>query len=250
MTKSKLTDKQELQIINLYESGLSCYKILDLLKNELGVKTIKSIHSCLKRNGIKLRPKHSYEKAMKGKNMYYFWEKRYGKEIAEKKMDDYKEKRRILHSGENNPMYGVPPKNGSGCGYKGWYKTHYFRSLREVAYMIHLDENNIPWSSAEKKSFEIKYINWDGADRTYRPDFLINEKNLIEIKPKRLHKSPTIMAKTKAALVWAAANGFTYEIIDFEIDATKIMTALNEGLIKFNRDYKERFLKYIKSTCP
>lgn len=238
----QLTESQIKEIIDLYVSGHSFNKIPRLLSFKSGNKTIKKV---IHRNNIPVN--RNYPNPMEGTHFYKKWIEKYGEEVAAKMIAESKEKLSIKYSGKNNPAYGKVSHQRSGCGWKGWYKTHYFRSLREVAYMIHLDENNINWSSAEKKCFEIKYVNWDGADRTYRPDFLINEKNLIEIKPKRLHNSPTIMAKTKAALIWAAENSFTYEIIDFKIDGAKILAALNGGLVKFDRDYKEKFLNYISS---
>jgi transposase len=145
----------------------------------------------------------------------------------------------------NLPKFSVPAPQGAGVGWKGWYKGIYFRSLREVSYLLYLDKNNIPWTPAEKKKYTIPYINWDGAERTYRPDFLINNDTLIEIKPKRLQKSPNVMAKTKAALIWAAENGLKYEIIDFPINQSEILAQIDIN-IKFDRDYKEKFLKYVK----
>ena len=225
------------KVIDLYQNSdlysFQIMKILNVSKSNLNKWT-----RGLKRIANQDESKHK-------KYFYDKWVDEYGKEKADEMMSKIKEGQSKRSSGKNNHSYGKVSHQRSGCGWKGWYKDHYFRSLREVAYMIYLDENNIPWISAEKKSFEIKYVNWDGADRTYRPDFLINEKNLIEIKPKRLHKSPTIMAKTKAALVWAAENGFTYEIIDFKIDGAKILAALNEGLIKFDRDYEEKFINWV-----
>lgn len=187
----------------------------------------------------------THDNSMKGRSVYSIWLQKYGKEIADKKMAACKEKQSKASSGKNNSMYGKPSPKGSGVGWKGWYKNVYFRSLREVSYLIHLDENNITWVPAEKKQYTIKYINWDGAERTYRPDFIINNEKLVEIKPKRLHETPNIIAKTKAALIWAAENNLKYEIIDFEINYDKILNALNSGLLKFDRDYKERFLKYL-----
>ena len=183
--------------------------------------------------------------------MYEYWVIKYGKEIADKKMKDYSEKRSKIHSGKNNPMYGKPSPNGSGQGWKGWYKGHYFRSLREVSFTLYLDANNIPWTTGEAHKFDITYKNYDGTDRTYRPDFFVNNEKLVEIKPKRLQKTPNIMAKTAAALIACEKWGIKYEIIDFKINPEMIKEALDKGLIEFARDYKERFLTYVaKKKLP
>ncbi len=146
--------------------------------------------------------------------------------------------------GKGNPMYNIPSPNGAGQGRKGWYKDFYFRSLRELCYLLDLDEKKIPWKTAESNKYSIKYKNYDGTDRTYRPNFLVNGNTLVEIKPKRLQKSPLIMLKTAAAIEFCKDKDLTYEIIDFPISKEKIQLALDNNLIKFARDYKERFLNY------
>jgi hypothetical protein len=228
--------------------------IEDYLINQIPTKNILEKYNITQKQFYLFRQRHNIKhqntnvgtkNPMFGKTVYSTWVEKYGKEIADQKLIEFKTKQSKNSSGKNNPMYGVPSPNGSGVGWKGWYKGFYFRSLREVSYLIFLDKNNIPWAPAEKKKYTIPYINWDGAERTYRPDFLINNDTLIEIKPKRLQKSPNVMVKTKAALLWAAENGLKYEIIDFPINPTDILAQIDTN-IKFDRDYKERFLEYIK----
>ena len=80
-------------------------------------------------------------------------------------------------------MYGKPSPQGSGNGWSGWYKGWYFRSLLELSYMILVIERfNISWSNGEK--IKITYKNFSGINRNYFPDFLLNNKYIIEIKPK------------------------------------------------------------------
>lgn len=174
------------------------------------------------------------------------WEFEYGKEKANEMWNEYTNKLSISSGGINNPMYGKPSPNGSGQGWKGHYKNFYFRSLRELSYLLYLDKNDIKWETAESKRFMIKYKSYDETDRTYRPDFYLPELNkLVEIKPKRLHKSPLILLKTAAALEFCKDNNLTYEIFDFPIDTLKIKKALDEGKIKFSKDYQKKFLEFI-----
>ena len=174
------------------------------------------------------------------------WTEKFGKETAAIMFENYKEKHSKRCAGEGNPMYGKPSPKGAGNGWKGWYKEVYFRSLREVSYLIYLDKNNILWTPAEKKEFTIHYLDYKGDKRTYRPDFLVNGNILVEIKPKRLHNSPTIQLKAAAAIDFCNKHNLKYELVDFPINANDILEKLIYNEIKFDRDYKEKFLNYIK----
>jgi len=123
-----------------------------------------------------------------------------------------KKKLSIKSSGENNPMYGKLSPNGSGNGWSGWYKGWFFRSLRELSYMIYVIERfSLKWKNAEQ-IIKIKYINYDGSKRTYRPDFLIEDKYLVEIKPKSLQSSPLIILKSNAARIFCKDNNLIFKI--------------------------------------
>ena len=179
---------------------------------------------------------------MYGKSIYDVWLKKYGKEQADIKMQEFKRKQSFNNSGNKNNMYGKPSPMGSGYGWKGWYNGFYFRSLREASYMLYLDSQGISWKPAEK--IVIKYINWDGKERTYRPDFLVGNK-IIEIKPLKMQETPNIKCKTAAAIEFCIKNNLIYEITDSKIETDLIKEAYDNKLIKFHDKYKEKFLTYI-----
>lgn len=176
-----------------------------------------------------------------GKKVYDIWVEKYGVEEADKKMAACKKKHSKNNSGSGNPMYGKPSPNGSGNGWKGWYKERYFRSLRELTYMLQLEESGINWVSAE--NIRIPYKCPLGKDRTYSPDFLIENK-LVEIKPIRLQETPLVSVKTLAAEEYCKKNNLIYEIIDVNIDTNLIDKYIND--IKFAGNYKERYEKWKK----
>ena len=70
-------------------------------------------------------------KGRPGKSIYKIWLEKYGKEEADARWNEFKKKQSVLNSGKNNNMYGKPSPNGSGNGWKGWYKDYFFRSLLE-----------------------------------------------------------------------------------------------------------------------
>lgn len=231
-----LTESQIKEIIDIAKEG----------NNTLSIKK-KLSFNCEARRITKI-VRHHFN--LTGRNHYENWITVYGEEKAKEIADKVKQKHSINSSGENNPMFGKPSPQGSGNGWKGWYKGFYFRSLRELTYLLDLDEKQIPWSSGEAHKFDIPYVNYKGTKRTYRPDFIVNREKLVEIKPKKLQKTPNIMAKTAAAIEKCKEWGLTYEILDFKIDAVKVEKALNEGLVCFARDYEQRFRDYIAKVKP
>ena len=182
---------------------------------------------------------------MYGKSFYDIWVYKYGKEIADQKMIEYKKKHSIGNSGSKNNMYGKPSPNGSGNGWSGWYNDIFFKSLKELSCMITFEKNNIEFQSAECKKFRIKYIDWDNKSRNYYPDFFIpSENKIIECKPKHLFNSKNVECKRKYAEDFCKENGYTYEMIDPDRISDDLIKNLHEsGKVKFIDRYE---LKYIQ----
>ena len=147
----------------------------------------------------------------------------------------------IICTGKNNPMYGKPSPLGSGNGWSGWYKEWYFRSIKELSYVILvIEKNGWEWISAEK-GLSIKYINYEGTPRTYRADFLIENKILIEVKPKKLMGTINNKLKEKAAIEFCENNGYEYRIVDVKsLSKEQIISLYDSGKIKFIKRYEEK----------
>ena len=179
------------------------------------------------------------------KSPYACWLLRYGKEEADRRKELLREKQRINASGSRNPMYGKPSPQGSGNGWKGWYKSVFFRSLRELMMLIHLDENKIKWESGEIKKHAIKYIDYLGNERNYFLDFYLLESNTyIECKPKKLWSTPLVLAKLEGA---KQANK-EINLEDPQIDLKKIAALREQGHINFNAKYEARFLVFLAES--
>ncbi len=182
------------------------------------------------------------QNGMYGKSFYDVWEEKYGKEEADKKFSKWLKVQSKNSSGENNPMYGKPAPKGSGGGWGGWYQGWYFRSLRELSYVISVLENTgQKWESAENNKFSIPYINHDGTPRTYRPDFIVNGTVLIEVKPKRLMETPTNLLKKQAAIQFCKDNGLEFKMVDVKLlETDQFVSLYRDGKVRFNKKYRER----------
>ena len=184
---------------------------------------------------------------MFGKTFYGIWIEKYGKKIADKKLLNLKNKHKKISKGAKNPMYGKPSPQGSGNGWSGWYNGWYFRSLRELTYMIKIIERfKLNWISGENNDYKIKYVDYDGKIRNYFPDFVINKKYLIECKPKRLWNSVNIKRKKTAAIKFSIEKKLKYKMIDvgklsneeiFELHRNKKIKFIDRYERKFNEKY-------------
>ncbi len=185
---------------------------------------------------------------MYGRTYYDVWVEKYGKEEADKKMAILSKKKSLQTSGKNNPMYGKPSPQGSGNGWSGWYKDWFFRSIKELSYMINVIEvGDLKWRTAETNDLAIKYISHDGNERTYRADFLIDEKTLVEVKPKKLMETPLNVRKKEAAVKFCKKNNYEYSITDVKLlDINDMVSLYDNKQIKFTKRYEEKYKKFIQ----
>ena len=192
--------------------------------------------------------KNGENNGMYGKTVYNVWVEKYGEEVADEKLIQFKDKLSIRMSGKNNPMYGKPSPQGSGNGWSGWYKSWFFRSLKELSYMINvIEKNGSQWRTAETKDLRIPYVDYKGDDRTYTADFLVDEKELIEVKPEKLKSSITVRLKQKAALEFCKKRGLVYKIVDvIKLSQQEIKQMHDNNMIKFTKRYENKYNKMTK----
>lgn len=168
------------------------------------------------------------------------WIKKYGRDGAKKRENAWRERIGIKSRGKNNPMYGKPTPVGSGRGISGWYDGLYFRSLRELHYIIdHLEPSGLVWVTGESHLYNIEYTKYDGTARTYRPDFVVGNK-MIEIKPKRLWNTPLITLKREAAEKFCVEKGLTYELVDVgPLPCNRLEALIEQGRVRLTDKSKE-----------
>lgn len=184
--------------------------------------------------------------SMYGRSVHSVWTQKYGKEEADKKLAKMKSKLSKKNSGEGNPMYGKPSPQGSGNGWKGWYKGRFFRSLREAMFLIcYVERFGLEIESLEKKKWAIKYVDPLGQERNYFADYLVNGKYFVEIKPRKLQNSPNNLCKKKAAESFCEFHGFLFKYIDPIIKLDIILPLYKSGEIKFQKKTEQRFLEWV-----
>ncbi len=214
--------------------------------------SIKENKVCLKCSINKPKTKEKMQKSqtgnnnnMYGKSVYNVWLQKYGKEIANQKLEKFKQKISIKTKGKNNPMFGKPSPQGSGNGWSGHYKNIYFRSLLELYYLIYLIDNHIKFENGELKKHAIQYT-MDGLNRNYFPDFyLIDSKETIEIKPKNLIGSYQNKLKFEAA---KNKLGNKYVILTEDeitkIDIKRLWDLYKCKELQFDERYVSKFEQY------
>lgn len=184
------------------------------------------------------------------KKIYDIWVEKYGIEEADRRELERRKKVSESTKGEKNWMFGKPAPQHSGNGWKGWYKGWFFRSLRELSYMISvIEKEGHSWKSAETVEFAVKYIDFEGQERSYFADFIINEKEMVEIKPERLHNSDKVTRKKMAAIKFCDKNNLEYKLIDCPIlDVRIIKNLIDNKLIIVHDRYVERMNKYFQEN--
>lgn len=188
--------------------------------------------------------KNQLAKVSNSRPIYDIWLEKYGKEIADFKLTELKNKQSLNSSGDKNGMFGKPSPQGSGNGWSGWYKEWFFRSLRELSFMINvLEAQQLKWE-LPNKNYKIPYLDYNGKTRTYFPDFIVNGVKIIEIKPSKLHNSPKVLAKKKAAENFCKNRNMVYELIDpIILSEEEIKKLYLDEKIKFIDKYDKKFRK-------
>jgi hypothetical protein len=170
---------------------------------------------------------------MFGKTVYDVWLEKYGIEEADKRDIERKKKWSLKSKGENNPMYGkeAPSKSGKGIG--GWYKGFHFRSLHELKFLLISERFKLKIRTAE--NIRIEYISYNGNRRTYSPDYIVNDRFLTEIKPKRLQTTPLNELKFESARKYCDENGLKFKVKDFGVVyQNQLDELISDNLVKLH----------------
>lgn len=111
--------------------------------------------------------------------------------------------------------------------------------------MINVIERfNINWISAETNDYRIEYIKEDDVKSTYCADFILDNKYMIEIKPKALIKY--VKVKSDAAIRFCNENNLKYKIVTpRKIELEKLIEIYASGYLKFTEKTEAKYIKYL-----
>lgn len=159
--------------------GRSIYDIwIEKYGNEEGRKKIEQHKERSKKN--------NKSKERSGIPLIETFKSKYGNEKGKEKYNEWLESQKNSGmKGGKNPSYGKPAHKLSGRGIKGYIDGIFFRSLLEMQYIYFRLKNGDKIEGAEKLEFRTTYNDKNGNEKTYHPDFLINSKTIIEVKPSK-----------------------------------------------------------------
>lgn len=222
-------------------------KIVQTSKNsELRQKYYAKIKTQEYRKYLSVKMKNN--PTMKGNSYYKIWVEKYGKNVADEMNKQCSLKKSL--KGEKNYWFGKTPPFGSGNGWSGWYKDWYFRSLLELSYMVNVIEKyKICWKTAENKQYKITFT-YNNKIKNYFPDFILNDKYLIECKPRKLWNTEIVKEKKTAAEIFCKEHNLIYKLRDIKKLSYNEITQLYEnGYLKWISRYQEKYdILYKKVT--
>lgn len=134
------------------------------------------------------------------------------------KNPEYRKKmERIAKEKWKNPEYARKViQNSKSGGLKGFYKELYYDSGYELAWLMILESKG-KLSNVKRANIYIEYKNTNNKTSHYYPDFILDEKYLIEIKGYGpwVDKS-NVSKKNEAAKLWCKENNMRYRLIEFK----------------------------------
>jgi hypothetical protein len=132
----------------------------------------------------------------------------------------------------------------------GWFllkrlnKKYFFRSSYELLFLNKMKEDLSIFNIIYEPKLKIPYF-FGGITRYYRPDYLINNKFLIEIKPYLLCKTEQNRTKIFAAINFCKKNNYIFRLYTekyfknfYGVDSGYLLKKEAIELIKNNKDIK------------
>lgn len=147
-------------------------------------------------------------------------------------------------SGELNPQYGKSPSPRAGRGINGRFGSLFFRSSLELMYLIYWHESGVLVESAETQQFRVDYIGPDQLPHTYSPDYVLDNTQVVELKPEKLHTNDTVLKKFNA-LTTTHGKSFECLLLGYKNIGSHIRDYITEGKID---SYIESNILQMKQT--
>lgn len=135
--------------------------------------------------------------------------------------------------------------------FKGWLslpnrEKFFFRSLKEISYVLLCEKNKISWISAEKEEFAVWYKDVYGKDRRYYPDFFVDGKIIVEIKPRKHQNGKLVQLKAEAMKEFCKKKGYTYMMVSpRRINKSELEELIDNKTIEFSDECKYKIQGYL-----
>lgn len=115
--------------------------------------------------------------------------------------------------------------------------------------MINVIERfNFNWENGEKSKYCIEYLDYNNKRKNYFPDFILNNKYMIEVKPKSLINNDIVIRKKEAALIWCKNHNLIYKLSECKkLTTEEIKNLRNNNIIKFIDRYESKFKEKYKA---
>lgn len=112
--------------------------------------------------------------------------------------------------------------------------------------MLEMDAQGRSWKSAESMSVTYKL---NGVAHKYKPDFIVDDKVVVEIKPAKMTELKINKLKFEAAREQFTKLGLEYQVVSPPAVSKKVLNDLiNTGKIRIVDHLVKKFKKFIKQV--
>lgn len=130
--------------------------------------------------------------------------------------------------------------------FKGYYKEWYFRSLKELSFVLTCEKNGLKWQGAEKEEFAVWYTDLYGKRRKHYPDLFVDDHIIVEVKPTKHQKGKLVQLKAKAMKEFCDTKGYDYQIVSpRKVLKKDLEDLIARNLITFTDDCSSKISGYL-----
>ncbi len=113
-----------------------------------------------------------------------------------------------------------------------------------LQFLLVAERFNLKLKTAESKQYQIKYSDFEGTERSYFPDYVVNDKRLVKVKPKKLWNTPKNKIKFEAAREWCNDKNLIFKVVDFgKVESFIFDNLIETNSVVLNKRYIEKYFK-------
>ncbi len=130
--------------------------------------------------------------------------------------------------------------------FQGWYKGWFFRSFKELSFVLLTEKNGSVWRTAEVNELAVYYTDPWGRTKKHYADILVDESTMFEIKPKKHQRGKIVKLKAEAMKKFCETKGYTYQMVSpRKISKEELETLLEEKKIVLTDSCKDKVKTYL-----